>query len=113
MAAEGMALLKKHQISKLLADRHYFFQRAITGWDIALSLVGRVFLPAHRSEQALQHPPDAHGPRTDVESHGLPIQLIQRALRLDRAVALAQIVEPCRAMVALDSSAMSRAIDQP
>lgn len=65
---------------------------------IVHSSAGARFLPARRSERALEHAPDAHSFRTGVESHGLPIQ---RALPLGRAVALTQIIEPGRAVLAL------------
>src|SRR6266403_1008154 len=60
--------------------------------------VGRVFLPAHRAERPLQHAADAHriGPEVKINR-----ALMQRALGLGRAIALAQIVEPGRAMIAL------------
>src|SRR6267142_5087106 len=60
--------------------------------------VGRIFLPAHRSERPLQHAANAYRIRAEMKIHRA---LVQRALGLRRAIALAQIIEPGRAMVAL------------
>src|SRR4051812_11119750 len=56
------------------------------------------FLPAHRPERALQHAADAHRLDADVKRHRAPVQF---ALGLGRAIALAQIVEPGRTVIAL------------
>lgn len=66
-------------------------------WTISFA-IRHIFLPAHRSERPLQHAADAHGRGTDVESHCL---LVHGSLRLCRSVALAQIIEPRRAVIAL------------
>ena len=60
--------------------------------------IGGVFLPAHRAERPLQHAADADRLDADVESYRAQMQL---ALGLRGAVALAQIVEPGRAVIAL------------
>ena len=54
---------------------------------LAGGAVRRIFLPAHRSERPFQHTADPHrvGPQMKI-----PGALMQRALRLRRAIALAQ-----------------------
>jgi hypothetical protein len=52
-----------------------------------------IFLPAHRAERPLQHPPDEHRLGAEIKIHGAPMQ---GALGLGRAIALAEIVEPSR-----------------
>src|ERR1700759_4180454 len=61
-------------------------------------LVRCLFLPAHRAERPFQHAADAHRVGPDVKRDRF---LMQLALRLGRAIALAQIIEPGRAMIAL------------
>src|SRR5260370_16747109 len=60
--------------------------------------VGGVLLPAHRSERPFQHAADPHrvGPEVKIDR-----ALMQRAFGLRRAVALAQIIEPGWAVIAL------------
>src|SRR5207302_2626853 len=65
---------------------------------LAGGTVRRIFLPAHRSERPFQHAADAHRVGPKMKIHGA---LMQCALRLRRAIALAQIIEPGRAMIAL------------
>src|SRR5690348_5232297 len=60
--------------------------------------IRRVLLPAHRAERTLQHAADPHRLGAVVEADGL---LVQGALVAGGAVALAQIVEPGRAVIAL------------
>ena len=66
--------------------------------DLVGGAVGRIFLPADRTERPLQHAADADrvGPEMKVDR-----ALVQGALGLRRAAALAQIIEPGRAVVAL------------
>src|SRR5499427_6917331 len=61
-------------------------------------LVRGFLFPSHRAEWPLQHAADAHRIGSDMEGDG---PLMQRTLRLRGAVALTQIVEPGRAVIAL------------
>src|SRR5712675_1450141 len=66
--------------------------------DLAGGAVGGVFFPAHRSERPFQHAAHTHRIGPEMKIHRA---LMQRALGLRRTIALAQIVEPGRAMIAL------------
>src|SRR5258707_8746518 len=65
---------------------------------LAGGAVRRIFPPAHRSARPFQHAAHAHRVGPEMKIHGA---LMQRALRLRGAIALAQIIEPGRAMIAL------------
>src|SRR6187397_906354 len=66
--------------------------------DLVGSAVGGVFLPADRTERPLQHAADADRVRPEMK---VDRALVQGALGLRRAVTLAQIIQPGRAVVAL------------
>src|SRR6185295_14265985 len=71
-------------------------RRRRRGQYLVRGAIGRVFLPAHRPERPLQHAADTDRLDPHVEGHGA---LMQRALGLRGAVALAQVIEPGRTMV--------------
>src|SRR5277367_5738673 len=64
---------------------------------LARRAVGGFFLPADRTEWTLQHAANADRIRTEMK---IDCALMQRAFGLRRAVALAQIIEPGRTMIA-------------
>ena len=88
-----------------MAVKHYVPLPAVaTGTHLAGGAVRRIFLPAHRSGNGRSSTVDAHRVGPEMKIHGA---LMQRALRLCRAIALAQIIEPGRAMIALVQSSGS------
>src|SRR3954470_15049061 len=69
-------------------DRQHFLRGA----------VGRLLVPAHRTEWSLQHATHPHRLRPEMKRDRPQVQF---ALRLRGAVALAQIIEPGRTMITL------------